>query len=64
MKTQQREKRIVKKTFVTITARGVARSYLLHLEHDEKGQAFIPPAVLSNLLERRGIRRGETYTIG
>ena len=57
-------KRIVKKTLVTITARGVARTYLLDLEHDEKGQAFIPPGVLNKLLEQRGIRRGETYTIG
>ena len=64
MNIHQREKRVVKKTLVTITARGVARTYLLDLEHDEKGRAFIPQHTLERLLEQRGIRRGETYTIG
>ena len=58
------QKRVIKKTLVTITARGVARTYMMDLEHDEKGQAFIPQHTLERLLEQRGIRRGETYTIG
>lgn len=52
-----------KLTAVTIGHGGRKRQFFLMLEHDSKGAAKLPMSTLDKLLDRAGVRRGDTYTV-
>lgn len=53
-----------KLTAVTIGHGGHKRQFFVMLEHDSRGAAKLPQAVLDKLLDQTGVRRGDTYTVG
>lgn len=60
--TQQAGKKKI--TAVTFRYRGIKKQFFIHLEHDDHGAAILPQAVLSRLLDKAGVRPGETYSVG
>lgn len=43
---------------------GHKRQFFVMLEHDERGAAKLPMAVLDKILSETGVRRGDAYTVG
>ncbi len=39
------------------------QQFFVMLEHDERGAAKLPPAVLDKILTQAGVRRGDTYSV-
>jgi hypothetical protein len=63
--TQQADNAGKKKmTAVSIYFRGTKKQFFIELEHDSRGAAILPQTTLNRLLDKAGIRRGETYTVG
>lgn len=52
-----------KLTAVTIGHGGHKRQFFVMLEHDSRGAAKLPQAVLDKILSQAGVRRGDTYTV-
>jgi hypothetical protein len=53
-----------KLTAVRIYTRGKTHTMFMHLLHDSKGAAILPQLVLDKLLEKMGVQRGQTYSVG
>ena len=53
-----------KLTAVTIGHGTHKRQFFVELEHDARGAAKLPVAVLDKLLSQAGVRRGDAYTVG
>lgn len=52
-----------KLTAVTIGHGGHRRQFFVMLEHTSAGEAKLPNHVLDRMLDRAGVRRGDTYTL-
>ena len=52
-----------KLTAVTIGHGNHFRQFFVMLEHDSRGAAKLPPAVLEKILAEMRVRRGDTYTV-
>lgn len=53
----------MKLTAVTIGHGNHRRQFFVVLEHDSRGAAKLPPAVLDKILSNAGVKRGDTYTV-
>ncbi len=53
----------MKLTAVTIGHGNHKRQFFVMLEHDSRGAAKLPHAVLDKILTQAGVRRGDTYTV-
>lgn len=53
----------MKLTAVTIGHGGHKRQFFVMLEHDSRGAAKLPVAVLDKILSQAGVRRGDAYTV-
>ena len=61
---QQQQAGNTKLTAVTITFRGMKQQFFAQLEHDSTGAARLPQSMLQKFLDKAGVRRGDTYTVG
>lgn len=60
---QQDQAGHTKLTAVTIGHGTHKRQFFVMLEHDARGAAKLPISVLNKLLDKAGVRRGDTYTV-
>jgi hypothetical protein len=53
-----------KKTLASIYANGETRVSFVDCLHDSQGRAILPLHMLNRMLDQRGVRRGDTYSVG
>jgi hypothetical protein len=54
----------MKKAFITIRYNGRKHTYLVNVRYNKDGRAVVAQDVIEGLLDKIGLRRGDTYTIG